>query len=53
VIISPEIEVARAIARRLELPGAFEVIPLADGKVSLIGVHSPKSARSWIRRCGS
>ncbi|MEE8293430.1 MAG: Trk system potassium transporter TrkA, partial [Kiloniellales bacterium] len=39
VIISPEIEVARAIARRLELPGAFEVIPLADGKVSLIGVH--------------
>jgi trk system potassium uptake protein TrkA len=39
VIISPEIEVARAIARRLELPGAFEVIPLADGKVNLIGVH--------------
>ncbi len=39
VIISPEIEVARAIARRLELPGAFDVIPLADGKVSLIGVH--------------
>ncbi len=39
VIISPEIEVARAIARRLEIPGAFDVIPLADGKVSLIGVH--------------
>jgi trk system potassium uptake protein TrkA len=39
VIISPEIEVARAIARRLELPGAFDVIPLAEGKVSLIGVH--------------
>ncbi len=39
VIISPEIEVARAIARRLELPGAFDVIPLADGKVNLIGVH--------------
>ncbi len=39
VIISPEIEVARAISRRLEVPGAFDVIPLADGKVSMIGVH--------------
>lgn len=39
VIISPEIEVARAIARRLEVPGAFDVIPLADGKVKLIGLH--------------
>ena len=39
VIISPEVEVARAIGHRLEIPGAFEVIPLADGKVSLIGVH--------------
>ena len=39
VIISPEIEVARAIGRRLQIPGAFDVIPLADGKVSLIGVH--------------
>jgi len=38
-IISPEIEVARAISRRLQIPGAFDVIPLADGKVSLIGVH--------------
>ncbi len=39
VIISPEIEVARAISRRLQVPGAFDVIPLADGQVSLIGVH--------------
>jgi len=39
VVISPEIEVARAISRRLEIPGAFDVIPLAEGKVSLIGVH--------------
>jgi trk system potassium uptake protein TrkA len=39
VIISPEIEVARAIERRLQLPGAFDVQPLADGKVSLIGLH--------------
>jgi trk system potassium uptake protein TrkA len=39
VIISPEIEVARAIERRLQVPGAFDVYPLANGKVSMIGVH--------------
>ena len=39
VIISPEVEVARAINWRLHVPGAFDVIPLADGKISLIGVH--------------
>jgi len=39
VIISPEIEVARAITRRLQVPGAIEVIPLADDKVRLIGVR--------------
>ncbi|HYH17997.1 MAG TPA: Trk system potassium transporter TrkA [Azospirillum sp.] len=39
VIISPEIEVARGIARRLRLPGAFDMVPLADGKVHLVGVH--------------
>lgn len=39
VIISPEIEVARAISRRLSIPGAFDAISLADGRISLIGVH--------------
>ncbi|MBW7849165.1 MAG: Trk system potassium transporter TrkA [Rhodospirillales bacterium] len=39
VIISPEIEVARAITRRLQVPGAIEVIPLANDKVRLIGVR--------------
>jgi trk system potassium uptake protein TrkA len=39
VIISPEIEVAKAIERRLEIPGAFDAHPLANGRVSLIGVH--------------
>jgi len=38
VIISPEIEVAKAIARRLQVPGAFDMIPFADGLVRLIGV---------------
>ncbi|MGE5546519.1 MAG: Trk system potassium transporter TrkA [Solirubrobacterales bacterium] len=39
VIISPEIEVARAISRRLQVPGATDVIPLAGDKVRLIGVR--------------
>ena len=39
VIISPEIEVARAITRRLEVPGAFDVMPFGDGKVRLVGVR--------------
>mgnify|MGYP006428366799 CR=1 FL=1 len=37
VIISPEQEVARAIIQRLSIPGAFNVIPLADRKLYLIG----------------
>ena len=39
VIISPEIEVGRAIGRRLQVPGAFDMIPLADGKVKAVGVR--------------
>lgn len=39
VIISPEVEVARAIIRRLKVPGSFETIPLADDKVRLLGVR--------------
>jgi len=39
VIISPEIEVARAIARRLHVPGAFDTIALVDGRVRTIGVR--------------
>jgi len=39
VIISPELEVARAIARRLEVPGATDVTPFADDRVRLIAVR--------------
>lgn len=39
VIISPEMEVARSVVRRLEVPGAFEMIPLVDNKVKLLGVR--------------
>jgi trk system potassium uptake protein TrkA len=38
-IISPELEVAKAIERRLQVPGAFDAIALADGKITLIGVR--------------
>lgn len=39
VIISPEVEVARAVVRRVTTPGAFELIPLMDGLARLIGVR--------------
>ena len=39
VIISPEIEVANAVTRRLQVPGAFEMISLVDDKVKLLGVR--------------
>lgn len=38
VVISPEIEVAEAIANRLRVPGAFNIIPLADGRVQVVSV---------------
>ncbi|MFN4274718.1 MAG: Trk system potassium transporter TrkA [Ferrovibrio sp.] len=38
-IISPEIEVARAIHRRIMTPGAFDMIPFADDRLRLIGVR--------------
>jgi trk system potassium uptake protein TrkA len=39
VTISPEIEVAKAVIRRLRVPGATELIPLAHNKVRLLGVR--------------
>ncbi|MRG73401.1 Trk system potassium transporter TrkA [Alphaproteobacteria bacterium HT1-32] len=41
-IISPEVEVARAMSRRLQVPGATDMIPLANDKVRLIGVRCLK-----------
>lgn len=40
VIISPEIEIAEGIARRLRTPGAFDMVPMANGLVQLLGLHS-------------
>ncbi len=42
VVISPEIEVARAIERRLKVPGAFDMIPMADDLVRVVGVRCTK-----------
>ncbi|MEK9679342.1 MAG: TrkA C-terminal domain-containing protein, partial [Rhodospirillaceae bacterium] len=39
VIISPEREVARAISRRLEVPGAFDMISLVDDQVKMTGIR--------------
>lgn len=39
VIISPEIEIGKSILRRLNTPGAFDVVPFADGRVQLIGIE--------------
>lgn len=40
IIISPEIEIADSIARRLRTPGAFDRVPMAGGLVELLGIHS-------------
>ena len=39
VIISPEMEVARALNHRLHVPGAIDTIPFADGRVKVIAVR--------------
>ncbi len=39
LIISPELEVAKAIGRGLDFPGTFEVIPFADKQVQVVGIR--------------
>lgn len=52
VIISPEIEVADGIARRLGAPGAFDMVPMADGLVQLLGIHCNNATCSFVgARC--
>lgn len=38
--ISPEVEVAYALTRGLRFPGALDVVPYADGKISLVVVRT-------------
>ena len=38
VIISPEIEIAKSIQRKLESPGALDIVPFADNKIKLLEI---------------
>ena len=42
VIISPEIEIAKSIQRKLEAPGAQDNIPFADNKIRLLEINVDK-----------
>jgi len=38
VIISPELEVARSLQRKLEAPGALDNVPFAEGKIKILEI---------------
>ena len=38
VIISPELEIAKSIQRKLEAPGALDSVPLVDNKIRLLEI---------------
>ena len=38
VIISPELEIAKSIHRKLESPGALDNVPFADNKIKLLEI---------------
>ena len=38
VIISPELEVAKSLVRKLEAPGALDNVPFADGKIKILEI---------------
>ncbi len=39
VIISPELEVAKSLQRKLEAPGALDSVPFADGKIKVLEIN--------------
>ena len=43
VIISPELEVAKSLQRKLEAPGALDSVPFADGKVKVLEINIDKN----------
>ena len=43
VIISPEIEVAKSLYRRLEAPGALDSVPFGNGKVKMLEISIEKN----------
>jgi trk system potassium uptake protein TrkA len=46
VIISPEIEIAKSIQRKLEAPGALDSVPFADNKIRLLEILIKKDCKS-------
>ncbi|MCS6878155.1 MAG: Trk system potassium transporter TrkA [Geminicoccaceae bacterium] len=44
VVISPELEVAHAIALRLSVPGALTLVPFAEDRVRLVGLRMGEHA---------
>ncbi len=43
VIISPELEIAKSIQRKLEAPGALDNVPFADNKIKLLEIFIEES----------
>ena len=43
VIISPELEVAKSLQRKLEAPGALDSVPFASGKVKVLEIDIGKN----------
>ena len=43
VIISPELEIAKSIQRKLESPGALDNVPFADNKIKLLEIFIQES----------
>ena len=48
VIISPEIEIAKSIQRKLEAPGALDNVPFADNKIRLLEILINENAQLLI-----
>jgi trk system potassium uptake protein len=46
VIISPEIEIAKSIQRKLEAPGALDSVPFADNKIRLLEILIKSNCKS-------
>ena len=42
VIISPELEVAKSLQRKLEAPGALDSVPFAEGKIKVLEISIDK-----------
>ncbi len=43
VIISPEMEVAKSLQRKLEAPGALDNVPFVDGKIKVLEISIQKN----------